>query len=144
MTKAVIFLASVIMAATRPNALAQITKAAGTENTPKLAVAWLDTNGDLQISYKKGQGSQTLLVEYMGFDPKGNSTGPAAGDMVLTLKDTPVERVVTLGPALSGSTWGRYANIQIDLSAVQVPTDAHFTKGLRIFEQSLQTMCWSG
>jgi hypothetical protein len=99
------------------------------------AVAWLTPSGDYEISYAKGKGTNTVMMEYLAFDPKDKSTGPAGGSMVMTMEDTPVKRILSMGSMMSGSMWAQYGNTEIDLTDVQQPATSAYTNGFGLFEE---------
>ena len=108
------------------------------DNSPKHAVAWLNVTSPC-ITYEKGKGGEsgaiTLFAQHMYFDSQDKSTGPERYGAFYKHVDTPVVTALGFGSVSYQNTWKTFANIEIDLSNIQVVTNDCYTNGLWLFSQ---------
>jgi hypothetical protein len=92
---------------------------------PKTGFAWFDEDGHFYITCKpqaevSGK-PPSIMREDLVFDPADKSTGPRGGGGGLLIREAgvPWDTVAVLTSLSDGVMWARYANIQLDVSALK-------------------------
>lgn len=91
---------------------------------PVRAIFW-EKGKDLMMGNAVGHGDP-VGEEYFGFDPKERKSGAASGSMIMTMKEDPIPRVVSLSSGFSGSMWPRYKNAILDFAALKSPPESFY------------------
>lgn len=111
------------------------TRAASAEESEEIelkkGVAWLNDNGSLHITYRKGQTGVLLPIEYLVFDREKRVSGVFGGGFTMRTKESPVATVLHLGPGGRGWACGKYGGIEIDVTELQEKE-----RDIRVIEQT--------